>query len=204
MRPIVLSLALLASAFTLPLAAHADTIDQFTFNFNTTDGYLPLHLTVDLPASPPPSPWTLPGFGCDPVNCFAVVGESGSQSYIFFFESDFVRFALFNPLFGPPSEVKAYTLVFPSEDLFTGSLSDPTFLTGTFDAMYRPFATAPSFPGTITIEPLDTTVPEPSTLALMATGCLGAITTLRCRKPRVPTIRKSLSTPEPSAATAFL
>ena len=30
MRPIVLPLALLASAFTLPLAAHADTIDDFT------------------------------------------------------------------------------------------------------------------------------------------------------------------------------
>jgi hypothetical protein len=184
MRRIILPLTLLASAFTLPLSAHADTIDQFTFNFDTTPGYLPLHLIVDLPASPPPSPWTVPGFGCDPVNCFAVVGESDSKSYIFFFESNFIRFALFNPPFeGPPSQVKAYTLVFPLEDLFTGSVSDPTFLTGTFDATYRPFATSPSFPGTITIEPIDTSVPEPSTFAMMATGILGAITTFRCRKP---------------------
>ena len=117
MRPIILPLALLASAFTLPLTVHADTIDQFTFNFHTTDGYLPLHLIVDLPASPPlPSPWTIPGVsGCVPVNnCFAAVGESGSKSYIFYFESNFVRFSVFNPPFsGPPSEVKAYTLVFP-------------------------------------------------------------------------------------------
>jgi hypothetical protein len=69
MRPIILPLTLLASAFTFPLTAHADAIDQFTFSFDTSSGYLPLHLTVDLPASPPPSPWS-PGYGCDPVNCF--------------------------------------------------------------------------------------------------------------------------------------
>ena len=47
MRPIVLSLALLASAFTLPLAAHADTIDQFTFNSSTPPTDIsPSHLTV--------------------------------------------------------------------------------------------------------------------------------------------------------------
>ena len=191
MRKALFTLALLASAFTLPLTANADAIDQFTFNFVTPPGYVSANLTIDLPASPPPSFWTNPGFGCDPVDCFAVVGESGSASYLFdFYQSapgstEQIRFTVFNPLFGPPSTVRAYTLIFAAEDVFTGSVSDPTFLTGTFDAVYRPFAGSPTFPGTITIEPVDTTVPEPSTFAMMATGILGAITTLSSRKPGV-------------------
>ena len=194
MRSILLPVALLASAFTLPLTAHADAIDQFTFNFDTPPEYLSLHLTVDLPASPPPSPFT--GFICG-GECFVAFGESGpntyTDTYIFqFFQSspvstgtevDFALYIGFPSSSLPPQQ--AYRFIFASEDLFTGSLSDPTFIPGTFDALYKPFFTAPSFPGTITIEPIDTTVPEPSTLAMMATGILGAITTLRSRKPRV-------------------
>jgi hypothetical protein len=129
--------------------------------------------------------------GCA-VDCFAVVGQTASNPdpYVFYFiqfapGSTFVEFATFNPIFGPPSAPGAYSLIVASEDLFTGSLSNPTFIPGTFDGVYRPFFSSPDFPGTITIEPIDTTVPEPSTLALMATGILGAITTLRSRKPRV-------------------
>jgi hypothetical protein len=181
MRPIILPIALLASVLTLPLTAHADTIDQFTFNFDTTDGYQSLHLIVDLPASPPPSPWTAAGYGCPPEICFAVVDES--DHFIFNFGSTGLRLAVFDPHFGPPSSVRAWYGISTSEALFTGSFSDPTFQTGTFDAVYYPFFTAPGFPGTITIEPIDTTIPEPSTLAMMATGILGAITTLRSRKP---------------------
>ncbi len=190
MRPIVLPLALLASAFTLPLAAHADAIDQFTFNFDTPPGYLSFHLTIDLPASPPPPPFPF-GTICS-GNCFVVLGESGPSSiYIFnFVESSpvstgtAVSFALTNSLGYLPVD-RAYRFIFATEDLFTGSVSDPTFIPGTFDAMYKPFFNSPSFPGTITIEPIDTTVPEPSTFAMLATGIFGAITTLRSRKPRV-------------------
>jgi hypothetical protein len=190
MRPIILPLALLASSLTLPIAAHADSIDQFTFNFNTPPEYLSLHLTVDLPASPPLSFYT--GLICG-GQCFVAFGESGSNTYVFqFFQSSpvsagtAVDFAGWIDPFNSPLPVqRAYRFIFASEDLFTGSLSDPTFLTGTFDAVYRPFFNAPTFPGTITIEPKDTTVPEPSTLAMMATGILGAITIFRSRKPRV-------------------
>ena len=183
MRPIVLPLALLASALTLPLTAQADAIDQFTFSFDTTSGYLPFHLTIDLPASPPLSPYS--ALICGGA-CFVVLSEP--VGYIFQFSNGStgtdVAFAQ-NSLQNLLPVARAYRFVFSSEDLFTGSLSDPTFVPGTFDAMYKPFFTAPSFPGTITIEPINTTVPEPSTLAMMATGILGAITTLTSRKPRV-------------------
>jgi hypothetical protein len=188
MRKALFTLVILASAFTLPLTAHADAIDQFTFNFVTPPGYVSANLTIDLPASPPPSFWTDPGFGCDPVDCFAVVGESGSTSYLFdFYQSapdstEFIRFTVFNPLFGPPSAVRGWALIFAAEDVFTGSVSDPTFLTGIFDAMYRPFATSPTFPGSITIEPIDTTVPEPSSLILLTTGALFLIAFVATRK----------------------
>jgi hypothetical protein len=190
MRKALFTLALLASALTIPLTAHADAIDQFTFNFPTTSTFIPVHLTIDLPASPPPSPYT--GINGCAVDCFAVVGETASNPnpYVFYFiqfapGSTLVEFATFNPIFGPPSAPGAYTKIFASEDLFTGSLSSPTFIPGTFDAQYMAVVGFPSFPGTITIEPISTTTPEPSTFALVATGILGAITTLRSRKPEV-------------------
>jgi hypothetical protein len=190
MRKALFTLALLASALTIPLTAHADAIDQFTFNFPTTSTFIPVHLTIDLPASPPPSPYT--GINGCAVDCFAVVGETASNPnpYVFYFiqfapGSTLVEFATFNPIFGPPSAPGAYTKISASEDLFTGSLSSPTFIPGTFDAQYMAVVGFPSFPGTITIEPISTTTPEPSTFALVATGILGAITTLRSRKPEV-------------------
>jgi hypothetical protein len=183
MRPIILPFTLLASALTLPLPANADAIDRFTFNFDTTDGYLPVHVTMDLPASPPPSPFD---FICG-GNCFVVFSES-SPTYIFEFspfvsDSTLVRFALYSG--GSLPVDRAYTQILASEDLFTGSLSDPTFILGNFDGVYRPTAGSPNFPGTIMIEPIDTAVPEPSTLATMATGILGAIAVLRSRKSGV-------------------
>jgi hypothetical protein len=191
MRKALFTLALLAPAFTLPLTAHADTIDQFTFNFPTTSTFIPVHLTIDLPASPPPSPYT--GINGCAVDCFAVVGETASNPnpYVFYFiqfapGSTLVEFATFNPIFGPPSAPGAYTKIFASEDLFTGSLSSPTFIPGTFDAQYMAVVGFPDFPGTITIDPVGTTVPEPSSLLLFATGALGLIA-FAARRRMAPT-----------------
>jgi hypothetical protein len=183
MRKALFTFALLASAFTLPLTAHADTIDQFTFSFDTTPGYLPVHVTIDLPASPPPSPYN---FICS--DCFVVSSES-SPGYIFKFiqfapgDAPIVDFALYDG-FGPIPIDKAFTQIFPSDALFTGSLSDPTFIPGTFDAVYRPFSGSPEFAGTITIELVNTTTPEPSSLILLTTGALTAFAARR-RVPRV-------------------
>jgi hypothetical protein len=181
MRKALFTLTLLASALTLSQPARADALDQFTFNFVTPPGFVSGNLTIDLPASPTPS--SLTPLVCS--SCFVVL----SDGYIFQFSqpapgSTSVEFAQYSGS-GPLPVPRAYLSFFAPEDLFTGSLTSPTFVTGTFDAEYKPFSTAPQFPGTITIEDVDTTVPEPSTFAMMATGLLGAITALRSRKTRV-------------------
>jgi hypothetical protein len=177
MRTTLFALALLTSAFSIPLTAHADAIDEFTFNFPTTSGFLPAILTVDLPASPPPS--YLGGFGeCPPSDCISVLGQAGSNTYLVnFFETSptetFVGYALSDDPLGPPPVERAFTKIF-APALFTGPVSAPTFLSGTFDGEYEPVIEFPLFPGTIIIEPVTSpTVPEPSTFALLATGILG-------------------------------
>lgn len=188
MRKTLFTLALGVSALALSMAAHADTIDQFTFNFPTPPGFFPAILTIDLPASPSSFPWN--DFGVCYSNCFSVVGTVGSSDYIVDFTQltpgeTLVQYAIFDPYYGPPSVPRAYTHIF-APTLFSGSLSNPTFLTGTFNAEYQPVVLFPSFPGTITIAPQTTTpVPEPSTLILMASGILGAFVTLRSRKQRI-------------------
>jgi hypothetical protein len=177
MRKALFTLALLASAFTLPLTAHADAIDQFTFNFDTTPGYVSVHVTMDLPASPPPS-----FFNSSCGDCFVAFSES-SPTYVFkFFQfvpdgPTLVNFTLYDGFDFPIP--KAFTQIFASEDLFTGSLSDPTFIPGTYDGVYMPFPGSPNFAGTITIEPLSTTTPEPSSLILLTTGAFTAFAARR-------------------------
>jgi hypothetical protein len=187
MRKALLAFAVLASVLSAPLTAHADTIDQFTFNFVPPPGFVPAVLTIDLPASPPAS--YLGGlFGQCPVSdCITVLGHSGSNTYLVNFFQDspdatFVEYALDNDLSGPLPVIRAYTQI-SAPNLITGPISAPTFLTGTFDGEYMPVVGFPQFPGTLTIETLnDSTVPEPSTFALMTTGILGAITTFRRRR----------------------
>jgi hypothetical protein len=187
MRKTLFALALLASALSIPLTAHADTIDQFSFNFVTPPIGFQTIITIDLPASPPPSYFG--GFGeCPPSSCISVLGTSGPNTYLVNFgqlspTETIVGYAQYDNLSSPFPPARAFTQIL-APNLFTGPIDAPTFLTGTFNAVLEtdiPFL--PPFPGTITIEPLtNSTVPEPSSFALMATGILGAITTLRHRK----------------------
>jgi hypothetical protein len=189
MRKTLFASAILASALSAPLTAHADAIDQFTFNFVPPPGFIPAVLTVDLPASPPPSYADGLLGQCSASDCISVLGHSGSNTYLVNFiqfapDSTFVEYAIYNDLSAPFPVARAYTQIYALPNLFTGPISAPTFLTGTFDGEYQPVVGHPEFPGTLTIETLNnSTVPEPSTFALMATGILGAITTLRRRVP---------------------
>jgi hypothetical protein len=187
MRKTLFALALLASALSVPLIAHADTIDQFSFNFVTPPIGFQTIITIDLPASPPPSYFG--GYGeCPPLTCISVLGTSGSNYYLVNFlqlspTETLVGYAEYPSLSSPFPPARAFTQIL-APNLFTGPFDAPTFLTGTFNGELEtdiPFF--PPFPGTITIEPLtNSTVPEPSSFALMATGILGAISTLRYRR----------------------
>ena len=190
MRKTLFAFALLTSALSIPLTAHADTIDQFTFNFPHPSNGFPSTFTVDLPSTPPPS--YLGGLlgACPASDCITVLGTYPTQSshiLVNFTEisptETEVSYAFYN-LSSPIPPARAFATIFNLPALFTGPVSAPTFLTGTFDGEYRDVPVFPqSFPGTITIEPLtNSTVPEPSSFALLATGILGAITTLRHRR----------------------
>lgn len=201
MRKTLFVLALLASALSIPLTSHADTIDQFTFNFPHPSNGIDGTFTIDLPASPPPS--YLGGHGtCFASDCITVIGTDPTDSTHFLViftevsptetQVSYAPYFLDSPI--PPARAFGTILDLPA--LFTGPVSAPTFLAGTFNGEYRDVPVFPqSFPGTITIEPLtNSTVPEPSSIALMATGILGAITTLRHRKSTSRSTSRSRTT----------
>jgi len=195
MRKTLFALALFASALSIPLAAHADAIDQLTFNF-TKPGFVPADAVIDIPASPPPS--YLDGlFGdCPASDCITVLGTSptGSNYYLVNFieispTQTSISYAYYGALFDPIPPARAFNQIYGFPALFTGPVSAPTFLSGTFDGEYEPVIEFPSIPGTLTIEPINNSaVPEPSTLTLMATGLLGAITALKHRKKKSPAV----------------
>jgi hypothetical protein len=132
----------------------------------------------------------LNSFGqCSSGDCIVVLGHSGSYTPLLEFDQlsptetlvEYAPYFLNSPF--PPA--RAFTKILVSgPPLFTGPFDAPTFLTGTFNGeYYTGLFGFPLFPGTLTIEPLtNSTVPEPSSFALMATGILGAITKLRHRR----------------------
>jgi hypothetical protein len=169
MSKALFTFALLASAFTLPLAAHADTIDDFKLTGNGTT------ITFSLPASPPGNPLTCPpsGGACLPgsqtnfsVTTLITFDGVSAQGGIDFPTGQFEGGLLLAPPLG--------RLVGPQ--LFEPDAANPTFLTGTFTL--EPFSA--TFPGpinyTLTITPeISAATPEPSSLILLTTGALGLI-----------------------------
>ena len=172
MRNSLFTLALLASACTLPLSAHADTIDDFVLIGNGTT------TTFSLPASPPGNSLTCPtGIieSCLPgsetffsVSTMVTTDGISSEEGISFPTSLFGG----GMTIGPPIEQ------FLGPQLFEPNAADPTFLTGTF-TLGPLFVTSPvplsaTPPLRITPGSLAAT-PEPPSLFLFTTGGLGLL-----------------------------
>lgn len=162
MRKAGFSLLLFAFTLILPLAAHADGIDDFVL---TGAGNT---ITFSLPSSPGFSNSLGAGgayagfFVTDPFSV-TINGQTAPGSIEFYSGQVIVRggFTLFNN-----------NLTVDEAVLYNGSLTDPTFLTGSFNL--RNFYGSGD-PYLLTITPETATVPEPSPLLLLLTGSIGLI-----------------------------
>ena len=162
------SFLILAPALLLAsVAARASTIDDFTLQSGTTT----ITFSIPLPASPDNS---AEGSFSD----FDVpVAVNGTAATSFSSEETFL-----NSTFVPPVDLNvAYTLngnyekiTEDGQQLYTGSESSPTLDLGTFT-----FTSGDTL--TITQVATPAVTPEPSSIALLGTGLLGAAGVLRKR-----------------------
>jgi hypothetical protein len=174
MSKALFTLALLASALTLTLTAHADAIDDFVLKGGGNT------ITFSLPASPPGNLSTCP----------VGIIESCQPGYL----TDFIVSTLvtddnvttLESIEFPFSRLGGMSFGFGEffgDLLFTPNAGTPTFLTGSF-SLYI-FVANQSLPVfyTLTITPeTATATPEPSTLALLTTGTFGLIAFAARRK----------------------
>lgn len=152
MRRLARIVALSLAVPFLCAMAHAATMYDFSAT-GTPYG----NITLTLPASPTPASFTSTSFELSSVPLI-VDGDPAVENI------DFFTLAAGGGAGGAGVRVDG-------PQLFTGSTSSPTFLTGTF----------PIGGFTLTISPAASAVPEPSSLFLLGTGLLGACGLLRKR-----------------------
>jgi hypothetical protein len=175
MRKALFTLSLLASAFTFPIAAHADNLDDFLL---TGNGEI---ITFTLPASPQGNLSTcptgivtscLPGSETDfSVSTLVTINGVSAMQDIDFPTGRFMG--------GLSLGLDPGRLVGnDNQALFTPDAANPTFVIGTFDlTQINPTGDQTFFGYTLVISPDASTAPtpEPAGLTLLATGALGII-----------------------------
>jgi len=170
MRNLLPKLLVLA-ATSLPIAARADPIDNFILT-DTAGGTI----TFSLPASPPvfgpSSPFLFETFPVLLSFNPPYFGNKTLDGQILFYSAlggGGLNVMIYHPGGTTP-------IIDHGDLLYSGTTTDPTFLTGTFHVGTD----------TLTITPqAGRPVPEPSTLVLLATGTLGILSLARQGRRRV-------------------
>ena len=168
MRNLLPKLLVLAAA-ALPMAAHADTIDDFVLTDPIGDT-----IAFSLPASPPifgpTSPFLFETFPVVLSFSPPYFGSKNLDGQILFYSA--LGGGGLNVLISHPGGITA--VLDHGDLLYSGTTADPTFLTGTFHVGSDTL--------TITPQAAPSSTPEPSTLILLATGTLGVLCLARQRQ----------------------
>jgi hypothetical protein len=198
MSKVLFTFALLASAFAFPLAAHADTIDDFVL---TGNGHT---ITYSLPATSSNREFHI-------FNFFEAGGPAAIDGVPGYVESG--RYNVFGDLFPVTLVLNVSTPGFVFDSVL--NLGGPRFYSFVIEPASNPYPYLPDdvvltfIPGTYSLQGLAThglqpfdppvfytltitqggataTTPEPSSLALLATGALGLMAFAATRKRTHP------------------
>lgn len=163
MRNLLAKLLTLA-ATALPLAAHADAIDNFILT-DTVGDTIAFSLPASSPVFGPSNPLLFETFTVPLSFNPAFFGSTTLDGQILFYSA--IAGGGLNVMIYHPGGT---TPILDHGDLlYSGTTADPTFLTGTFHVGSD----------VLTITPQTGSVPEPSTLALLATGIVGVLCLVR-------------------------
>jgi len=186
MRKALFPLALLASALTIPLTAHADTIDDFVL---TGEGHT---ITYSLPNSAivMDHPHGVILFASAPTTIDGVSGyNEGGDYYV-------PRLPLPSFILSVPSSIDGGSLTLYGQNILEISqvipVSNPSvshpddllvaFVPGTYNlTLFNSGSPNPPTPYTLTITAESAATPEPSSLILLATGSFCLLGVIRSR-----------------------